>query len=145
MKKILTILMLLSMLLMLVACQFKAVPVSTTDNSASKVTETSNAASTPTIGKVSQVVIENSKFMPTDLQVQAGDTVEWVNKDAIENKENTTKNEEDTAEHTVTFESGDFDQKLAVGGKATYTFKEKGTFGYFCSIHPGMRGTIIVS
>lgn len=131
MRKILTVLMLLSVLLVLVACQFKEVSVSTTDDSTPKVTETSNAASTPTIGKVYQVVVENSKFMPKDLKVGVSDTVEFVNKD--------------TAEHTVTFESGDFDQKLPVGGKATYTFKEKGTFGYFCSIHPGMRGTVIVS
>ena len=82
-------------------------------------------------GTVHQVVIENNQFMPTDLDILLGDTVEWVNKDSVA--------------HTVTFENGDFDQKLPPGGTTTFTYKENMQFPYFCSIHPGMRGNIIVS
>jgi len=124
MKKILTILMLLSVLLLAVAC------TQTAPAEVPKVTETSTSSVAPT-GTVYQVVIENFQFMPTDLQVKVGDSVEFVNKDS--------------SEHTVTFESGDFDQKLPVGAKAAYTSTEKGTFTYFCSIHPGMRGTVTVN
>lgn len=127
MRKILTILMLLSVLLLAVACTQTATPTEV----APKVTETTTAPVVVATGTVHQVVLENFQFMPTDLQVKAGDAVEFVNKD--------------NAEHTVTFESGDFDQKLPVGGKATYTATEKGTFTYFCSVHPGMRGTVTVN
>jgi len=126
MKKILTILMLLSVLLLAVACTQTPAPAEVPE-----VTETTSAPVVAATGVVQQVVIENSKFMPTDLQVKVGDAVEFVNKDG--------------AEHTVTFESGDFDQKLPAGGKATYTATEKGTFSYFCALHPGMRGTVVVS
>jgi plastocyanin len=69
--------------------------------------------------------------MPADLSVKVGDSVEFVNKDAME--------------HTVTLENGDFDQKLPVGGKVAYQFNDKGQFRYFCSIHPGMQGMITVN
>lgn len=77
-----------------------------------------------------QVVIENFKYMPTDLEIKAGDTVEWVNKDS--------------AEHTVTFEDDVLDEKLAAGGMVRYTFTETGIFSYSCSFHSSMKGTVIV-
>ena len=86
------------------------------------------AAST---GVVQQVVLENFKIMPTDLTVKVGDTVEWVNKDSVS--------------HTITLENGEFDQELTEGASATYTFTQKGEFGYFCSFHPSMKGSVIVN
>ena len=82
-------------------------------------------------GEINQVVIENLKFMPTDLEVKVGDTVEWVNKDG--------------KEHTVTFENGVIDEKLPLEGTVTYPFTEPGIFRYYCQFHPEMRGSIIVS
>ena len=118
--------MLLSVLLLAVACTQTPAPAEVP-----KVAETSAPSNVPATGVVHQVVIENFKFMPTDLQVKAGDVVEFVNKDG--------------AEHTITFESGDFDQKLSDGGKVVYSATDKGTFPYFCALHPGMRGTITVN
>ena len=124
--------MLLSVLV-LAACSYTAPQATapTTDNVAPKTTETTPAPTVAATGTVYNVVIENFKFMPADLQVKVGDTVEWVNKDS--------------AEHIVTFENGDFSEKLPAGGKASFTFTQKGSFGYFCSVHPGMRGVVVVN
>lgn len=49
------------------------------------------------------------------------------------------------AEHTVTFESIDFDVNIGAGASAEYTFDTPGTYEYVCKYHlPDMRGTIIV-
>ena len=89
-----------------------------------------NEDSTASSG-IAQVAIEASQFMPTDLVVSVGTTVEWVNKDSID--------------HTITFENGDLDELLLKGSTGTFTFNEKGEFRYFCQLHPGMQGSIIVN
>jgi plastocyanin len=78
-----------------------------------------------------QVSIENFAFMPASLTVQVGDTVTWTNND--------------DAPHTATADNGAFDSDtLATGGTYSFTFTAAGEFGYFCSIHPDMTGTITV-
>jgi plastocyanin len=123
MKKILMILSLICILFLVVACtsEVKEEPTTKTiDNTETKVVLTGT----------NQVVIEGSQFMPTDLEVSAGTTVEWINKDSVK--------------HTVTFENGDLDEVLPIGGTATFTFEEAGEYRYFCQLHPGMQGSIIV-
>jgi plastocyanin len=41
---------------------------------------------------------------------------------------------------TDLFSSGD----IAVGESFTFMFEEAGTYEYFCALHPGMAGTIVV-
>ncbi|GBD09922.1 Plastocyanin [Candidatus Thermoflexus japonica] len=66
-----------------------------------------------------------------------GTTVEWIN-------------QEESASHTVTSgapdnPSGVFDSgRLRPGDSFRFTFHQPGTYEYFCSIHPRMRGRIIV-
>ena len=75
------------------------------------------------------ITIDNLTFDPALLTVKEGDIVEWINED------NTT--------HTVTgkdFESGDLETNDAF----TFTFQNKGEYDYTCSIHPSMKGKIVV-
>jgi len=84
------------------------------------------------------VSVKTFMFEPDPIEVQAGDTVTWTNGD--------------TAVHTVTSgererPDGEFDEELAEsGGTAERTFREAGTYAYFCSLHsgPGMEGTVVV-
>lgn len=76
-------------------------------------------------------------FIPGELTVEVNDKALWGNAD--------------TAAHTVTSGNptdgpdGTFDSGLISPGKSfTYTFREAGTFDYFCTIHPWMKGTINV-
>ena len=78
----------------------------------------------------SAVSIVDFSFEPATLDVAAGATVVWTN--------------DGQAPHTVT---GDFADSgvLEPGQTFSHTFAESGEFGYVCSIHPQMTGTIRVS
>lgn len=77
------------------------------------------------------VSIVNMSFSPATLTVTAGTTVTWTNNDNMT--------------HTVTSDAVGFDSgDLAVGVKFSKVFSVAGTFTYHCTIHPTMKGTIIV-
>ncbi len=76
-----------------------------------------------------QVLISDFEFKPAVLSVFPGATIEWANKDAVP--------------HTAT--GSGFDSALiSPGGKWSRKFDQAGVFEYYCSIHPSMRGRIIV-
>ncbi len=76
------------------------------------------------------ITIRNFAFEPATLTVKAGTTVTWTNEDSVS--------------HQVHSE-GVFDSPaLSKGESWEYTFSESGTYDYICSIHPSMKGTIIV-
>jgi plastocyanin len=75
------------------------------------------------------VEIQNFAFNPSELSVPVGTTVTWINKDS--------------ATHTVKFNDS-ISPDLTSGATFQRTFSEKGTFDYSCSIHPSMKGKIIV-
>lgn len=78
------------------------------------------------------VRITNFTFEPADLTITPGDKVEFIN--------------EDGAPHTATADNGAFDTgRLNRGQKAALTFPAAGSFSYFCSFHPRMKGTITVA
>ncbi|PIZ50505.1 hypothetical protein COY27_06955 [Candidatus Woesearchaeota archaeon CG_4_10_14_0_2_um_filter_33_13] len=128
MKKLLIILSLLSVLVLLVACSQELKQADVTEK---PVVESNSVTNVVVNGDIAQVAIENYNFMPTNLEVMAGTTVEWVNKDS--------------ADHTVSFENGDFEEVLPEGATTTYTFTESGEYRYFCKFHPGMQGSVIVN
>jgi plastocyanin len=72
-------------------------------------------------------------FIPANTQVTSGTMVTWTNKDYVA--------------HTAT--SGDgfsFDTKTILPSQSiSLTIKNKGTFPYFCKIHPWMIGSVTVS
>ena len=80
---------------------------------------------------------EPNCFIPSTVEIEAGDTVTWDNTD--------------TAAHTATAgsaadgPSGVFDSSLIMaGGSFSHTFDAAGSFDYFCMVHPWMEGTVIV-
>ena len=76
------------------------------------------------------VVIDGTAFQPRSLTVARGDTVVWVNQDPFP--------------HTVTA-AGTFDSRDIAAGKSwRYTARSPGEFHYICTLHPTMRGTLVV-
>lgn len=76
-----------------------------------------------------EVSIKDSAFNPKSVTVLKGDTVRWTNLDS-------------TA-HTITgstFDSG----TLQEGESYDFPCANAGTYEYHCSIHPSMKGTVIV-
>jgi len=77
------------------------------------------------------VQIGNFTFSQQALTVKPGTTVTWTNGDDIP--------------HTVVARDGSFKSKvLDTGDRFSFTFAKAGQFGYYCSIHPHMTGTVIV-
>ena len=71
------------------------------------------------------------------LTVPVGTKVTWENKDAFPH----TSTSGTRASPTGIWGSEFLDQ----GQKFSFTFKEPGTFAYFCALHSGMQGTITVT
>lgn len=78
------------------------------------------------------VTIADFHFTPQTLTVPAGTTVTWINRD--------------DEPHTVT--SADkksfVSPALDTGEKFSFKFAAPGTNDYYCSMHPRMKGKIIV-
>ena len=76
------------------------------------------------------VTVDAAQFSPAEVEVKAGDTVVWVNKDILA--------------HTATSASGGFDSKIIEPGKSwKFVARKKGEFDYTCSFHP-MNGRLKV-
>lgn len=94
--------------------------------------QTTNAA-TPTAPPAAgaEVKIDNFNFAPPTLTIPVGTQVTWTNRDDIP--------------HTVVSDDQSMKSKaLDTDEKFTFTFTKPGTYSYFCSLHPKMKGTILV-
>ncbi len=90
----------------------------------------SPAGSTQTSAK-NAVQIANYSFSPASLTVKVGDSVTWTNGDSLG--------------HSATADDGSFDTGvLSSGQSGSTTFSKAGTYTYHCSVHPSMKGTIVV-
>lgn len=90
-------------------------------------------ATTAQAATTHQVVMSGYAFSPRSLTITAGDTVTWVN--------------EDQAPHNVKTTSGPASVQSAMlskGATFSHTFTTPGTYGYECTVHPGMTAMLIV-
>jgi plastocyanin len=96
-------------------------------------TESSESSAAPSgeAQRSEKVDIVEFTYGPDPVTVQTGGKVIWLNRD--------------TAPHTATADDGSFDTGTIERGKLkSETFKEAGTYPYFCEIHPTMHGTVEV-
>jgi plastocyanin len=103
------------------------------ESGSAEATESTESESAPSgeAQKSEKVQIVEFSYEPDPVVVQAGGKVIWQN--------------EDTAPHTATADDGSFDTGTIEKGKlGSATFKEAGTFTYFCEVHPTMHGTVEV-
>jgi plastocyanin len=85
----------------------------------------------PPSGQVENAAVEISgfAFKPASVTVKAGATVTWTNKDSTQ--------------HTIKSDAFNSDT-LSTDQSFSFKFDTPGTYGYSCSIHPSMTGTVIV-
>ena len=83
--------------------------------------------------KPSAVTIDNFSFTPATITVAAGSTVRWTNRDDIPH---TVVSDDNGA----TFKS----KALDTDDNFAFTFSKPGTYSYFCSLHPKMKGQVVV-
>jgi plastocyanin len=97
-------------------------------------TPSAPAAPTTSPGGGNSIAIKNFAFDPSTLTVKTGTAVTWNNQDATP--------------HTIVSDTGSpaafSSDTLSTGASYTFTFSQPGTYTYHCSIHPSMKGTIIV-
>ena len=78
-----------------------------------------------------QVKIDNFSFEPREITVAPGTTITWTNRDDVP--------------HTVTSNDDKFSSKaLDTDDQFSFTFRDAGTYEYYCSVHPKMTGKVIV-
>ncbi len=78
------------------------------------------------------VTIVDFAFNPATTTIHVGDTITWTNTGS--------------QPHTATANNHSFDTGiLNKGQSASHTFTQAGTFSYYCTVHPYMHGTIVVT
>lgn len=75
--------------------------------------------------------IQNSTFSPSNITVNVGTDVKWLNHDKITHR---------VISDNETFQSAN----LAQANIYSFTFTKEGTYNYHCAIHPAEKGIIIV-
>lgn len=114
----------------LVACHGKSAPSGSASSTAGGGAATGTSAKSGSSASTT-VEVKNFAFMPKTLTVRVGTTVTW--------------RFEDSAAHTVDIATGNIVSKpLKSGATYTHTFRQAGTYNYICSIHPYMRGSVVV-
>jgi plastocyanin len=83
-------------------------------------------------GATSTVVhIRDDTFSPPSVTLKAGDKVTFVN--------------DDDDAHTATADDGSWDSEgLNQGEKWSHVFSKGGKITYHCTVHPFMKGTLVV-
>jgi plastocyanin len=82
-------------------------------------------------GAAVTIAMKDIQFVPTDVTIKAGQTVAWVNDESVQ--------------HDVVETNGLFKSPLLTKGQSfTFTFKDPGSYPFYCSIHPQMKGTVTV-
>lgn len=110
-----------------------------TNVSPSLAQQASNVTITYDSGMDQLCTVERNCFNPTALHVMVNTTVIWKNVDRFSHTV-TSGNPYDNQTGTV------FDSGLITPEKEfSFTFKDAGTYQYFCEIHPWMRGEIDVA
>jgi amicyanin len=77
------------------------------------------------------VRIDNFTFTPAEITIAPGTALTWVNGDDIP--------------HTVVATGKTFRSKVMdTEQQFSFTFNKPGTYEYFCSLHPHMKGKVVV-
>jgi amicyanin len=89
--------------------------------------DSNNAGAAP----VATVTMDHNTFTPAEITVVPGTTVTWTNSEAMP--------------HTVVDQNKAFRSKTLVKDASfSFTFTTAGDYDYLCSIHPFMKGKVIV-
>jgi plastocyanin len=100
-------------------------------NSIQQPATATSISSNSTVVKIVANAGSNS-FSPNPVEVKVGETVTWIN--------------DDSGRHTLTSKDGIFNSGIMGKGQSfSFTFNKAGEYPYFCSPHPNMVGTVVVT
>jgi plastocyanin len=123
------------LVILIIGGAYAATHKSKTNNNSATNSSTQNQSTTSSSASATgSIDIKNMMFTPSQITVAKGGSVTWTNNDS------TT--------HTVVDDlsnvGGPASGNIAPGSTYSFTFTKTGSFQYHCSIHPSMRGTIVV-
>lgn len=81
-------------------------------------------------GQTHRIDMKSVAFVPAQVSVRVGDTIEWENSDIVA--------------HTATSKDGGFDVNVVPHRKGSTVVRRPGTFSYICRYHPNMKGEVVV-
>jgi plastocyanin len=89
------------------------------------------ATAAPALSRPVAVVMHHNRFGPHRIVVRLGQTIRWTNHDAVA--------------HTVASQQLRLaSEAIPGGGRFSYRPRRRGRFAYYCTIHPGQTGVIVV-
>ena len=97
-----------------------------------------------------KVAVANIAYQPDRLEISAGDSVTWTSEDSgvrhtVTSGQPAGETVPGVSEGEEAMPDGTFDGTLHdAGATFTFTFEDKGTFDYFCDVHPSMTGSVVV-
>lgn len=92
---------------------------------------TAGDTASPTEVGGSEIIVDNFAFAPERITVMAGTKVTWINRDE--------------APHTAVSVTRSFrSPPLDTGDAFSFAFAVPGVYDYFCTLHPQMKGSIVV-
>ena len=80
--------------------------------------------------KPNEIIIDNFAFTPQELIINSWTTIIWKNNHNVV--------------HTIVSQNLFESKTLKKWDEFTFTFNSPGEYNYYCSIHPSMRGRIII-
>jgi plastocyanin len=83
-----------------------------------------------TEGRGTTIALTDLCFTPTVLRVAPGTEVTFANRDSIA--------------HPLSRPGGEWGWNGTIGGRATVQLDRAGTYPFFCYVHPGMVGVVVV-
>jgi plastocyanin len=105
------------------------------EGSGNSIQQPTTATSIPSNSTVVRIVANagSNSYSPNPVEVKVGETVTWIN--------------DDSGRHTVTSkDDGIFDSGIMGKGQSfSYTFDKAGEYPYYCTLHPNMVGTVVVT
>ncbi|MFI7191854.1 plastocyanin/azurin family copper-binding protein [Nocardia nova] len=106
-----------------------------TPTTTTAATPPGTAAASPTSAQPASVTVrvEDMKFSPDAVTVQAGDTVTWKFADKVPH-----------AVQGIGDAAMGINSPIFTGGEWSHTFAVPGVYRYLCPLHPEMRGTVTV-
>ncbi|MDD4137626.1 MAG: cupredoxin family copper-binding protein [Methanoregula sp.] len=111
--------------MLIIACMAAGCSSTTTQSAVTTQSDSSGGA---------RITIKNFAFDPPAITVKAGTAITWTN--------------QDSSPHTIVSDSGSpvpfSSESFSSGAAYTFTFTHPGTYTYHCSIHPSMKGTVMV-
>jgi plastocyanin len=115
------------------------------EDSEQNLQEEISSSSSPTPAMEEGIIVsivgnlDSNSYNPNPIEIKVGDAVTWINNDS--SPHTVTSSSSSSNDSSITFDS----DVLRRGETFSFTFDKEGQYPYFCTLHPSMVGTVVVT